>query len=97
MNNLFYKTAQAASHLTTNADTLLNNIADKILNPLIGLMISIALLLFIYGVIEFIYGADNEDKRNQGKQHIIWGVVGLFIMVGVFGLIRIIINFWASI
>ncbi|MCR4284188.1 MAG: hypothetical protein NUV64_02640 [Parcubacteria group bacterium] len=97
MNNLFYKTAQAASHITTDADTLINNIAVKILNPFIGLMISVALLLFIYGVIEFIAGADNEDKRAQGKQHIIWGVVGLFIMVGVFGLIRIIINFWKGI
>lgn len=97
MNNLLYKVAYGADQISINADTLLNNIASKILNPLIGLMIAIALLLFIYGVIEFIYGADNEDKRNEGKQHIIWGIVGLFIMVGVFGLMSIIINFWQGI
>ncbi|PIR58032.1 MAG: hypothetical protein COU71_00895 [Parcubacteria group bacterium CG10_big_fil_rev_8_21_14_0_10_38_31] len=97
MNNLVYKVAYGAEQVSINADTLLRNIADKILNPIIGLMISIALLLFIYGVIEFIYGADNEDKRKQGKQHIIWGIIGLFIMVSVLGIMKIIINFWEGI
>ncbi len=97
MNNLFYKTAHAAEQISINADTLLNNIADKIINPLIGLFITLAIMLFLYGVIEFIWGADNEDKRNQGKQHIVWGIVGLFIMVSVFGIMNIIINFWQGI
>jgi len=97
MNNLFFNTAQAASEVDIDASILLGKIADKIINPFIGLLIALAVVLFLYGVVEFIIGADNEEKRNQGKQHIIWGVVGIFIMVSVFGIMNILINFWKGI
>lgn len=80
-----------------NADSLIGKIETQILNPVIGLMVAIAVLVFLYGVVEFIAGADNEEKRDQGKQHIVWGIVGLFIMVAVGGIMQIIINFWSGI
>lgn len=76
------------------ADALLNKIIQSIANPAIKLMLAIAVMVFLYGVVEFILGADNEEKRNVGKQHIIWGLIGLFIMVSVFGIMRILLNFW---
>ncbi len=80
-----------------NADALINKITAGILNPLIGLVIALGLAVFIYGVVEFIAGADNQEKRDKGKQHIVWGIVGLLIMVAVAGIIQIIQNFWLSI
>ena len=79
-----------------NADALINKITAGILIPLIGLVIALGLAVFIYGVVEFIAGADNQEKRDKGKQHIVWGIVGLLIMVAVAGIIQIIQNFWLS-
>lgn len=76
------------------ADELIGKINTEILNPVIGLMIGIALLFFIWGVIEFVGSAGNEDKRTKGKRHIIWGIIGLFIMVGVFGIMQVIASIW---
>lgn len=78
-------------------EELISKIQVIILNPLILLMIVIALAVFIWGVIEFITGADNEEKRKKGKQHIIWGIIGLTIMIGVKGIIEVILNFWKNI
>jgi len=69
---------------------LLQKLIDAIVNPLIILLFSLALLYFIYGVFVFIRNGDNEKERTEGAQHIMWGTVGLFIMVAVFGLMRII-------
>jgi len=77
-----------------DANSLLAKITVQIINPLIGLSITIALIVFIWGVIEFIAGSDNPEKRDQGKSHMVWGIIGLFIMVSVFGLMGIITNFW---
>jgi hypothetical protein len=77
-------------------DALLKNIGDQIVNPLIGLMFSVAVVFFIYGVVEFIGAADNEEARTTGKQHMIWGVIGIFIMVSVWGIMNILKNFWYS-
>lgn len=80
-----------------NADQLIKKISTEILNPVIGLMIAIAFAVFLWGIIEFIANADNEQKRADGKRHIIWGLVGLFIMVAVAGIIVVINNFITSI
>ena len=80
-----------------DTNDLLAKISDQILNPLIGLIIAVALMIFIWGVIEFIAGAANDEKRVKGKQHMVWGIIGLFIMVSVFGIMQILVNFWADI
>lgn len=77
-----------------NADTLIKKINAQILNPIIGLLIAIAVVFFLYGVLEFITGADNEEKRETGKRHMIWGIIGLFIMVAVFGIMNLLASFW---
>lgn len=65
---------------------LLRSIATLIVNPLIKLLIGLALVVFLWGVAQFIYGAGEDKTREEGKKHIIWGLVGLFIMVSAIGI-----------
>ncbi|XKT75109.1 MAG: hypothetical protein ACJKSS_03030 [Patescibacteria group bacterium UBA2103] len=76
-----------------NLDGLLDGIVREIVNPLILLLVGVASVIFIYGVLEFIgtFG-QSEDTRAKGRGHMIWGIVGLAIMIGVFGLLRITLN-----
>ena len=32
--------------------------------------------MFIYGIVEYIWSADNEEKVEVGKKHMIWGIRG---------------------
>ena len=72
---------------------LISKVVTGVLNPLIYLMFSVAIAVFIWGIIGFIWNADNESARETGKQHIIWGMVGLLIMSAVAGIIEIIRRF----
>ncbi|MEK9209269.1 MAG: hypothetical protein AAB926_00365 [Patescibacteria group bacterium] len=76
---------------------LLQKIIVQIINPAIVILVTLALVVFIWGIVQMIYGANNEEKRTQGKRHLIWGLVGLFIMLTVKGLLAIIQNFWSSV
>ena len=69
---------------------LMVKINDAILNPIIYLFFAIALLLFLWGVVEFIMNSENADKKAEGAQHILWGVIGLAIMLSVLGIIQVI-------
>jgi hypothetical protein len=71
---------------------LLQSALKVVVNPIIQVVFAIATVLFVYGVFEFIRGADNPDVRKQGQQHMLWGLVGLAIMVSVFTIIRILVN-----
>ena len=70
----------------------LTNFVNNIVNPVIYFIFAVALMYFLYGVLIFILNADDETKRQVGKQHMFWGLIGLFIMVSVYGIIGIIIG-----
>ena len=75
-----------------NVESVVNTLATEILNPLIGLLFAGAIAYFIYGVIVYITNADDEDARTEGKKHILYSVIGLVIMAGVWGIIDLIAN-----
>jgi len=70
-------------------DEFIFNLGIAIFNPLIMLIFAIALIVFLWGIIEYIKGAGSPDSREQGTRHIIWGLVGLTIMSTVYGIIQL--------
>ena len=80
--------------MSNEAAKLISNIKVYILNPIIGFMFAVAVVMFIYGIVEYIWSADNEDKVAVGKTHMIWGIVGIFVMVGVYGILNLLSGFW---
>jgi uncharacterized membrane protein YidH (DUF202 family) len=75
-----------------NIDQFIANVNKLIINPLIILLFALAVVYFLYGVFEFISNQENEEKRSKGKSHMIWGIIGITIMMGVFTIIHIILN-----
>lgn len=73
-------------------DTLASNISDQIIEPLILLLFALALLYFSWGVVKFIAGMKSDEKRKDGARHMLWGLIGMTIMISVFGIIEIIEN-----
>lgn len=73
-------------------EAFLYKVNNAIVNPLIYLMMAVALVSFLWGVAQYVNKGDNEDSRAEGSRHMLWGIVGLFIMFGVFGIIHIILN-----
>jgi len=83
--------------MSNEAAKLISNIKVYILNPIIGFMFAVAVVMFIYGIVEYIWSADNEDKVAVGKKHMIWGIIGMFVMIGVYGILNILSGFWYDI
>jgi len=65
-------------------------VQDAILTPIITLLSLAAFLLFLWGIVEFIAGATNEEKRATGQQHMIWGIIGLVIIFGANAIVSLI-------
>ncbi len=71
---------------------LLNRIIDVILDPIIFLLFVVAFLYFLWGIFLMIKDADSNKARADGRSHIMWGIVGMFIMVSAYGIIKIVLN-----
>ena len=57
------------------------------INTLTPLVIGLAMLFFLYGLMKFVLAAGNEDAKDEGKRIMIWGIIALFVMVSVWGLV----------
>lgn len=72
--------------------TLMNSISKVIINPLIFFIFVLATVYFIYGLVQYLISPDNEEIRTSSKSHMLWGIIGMFIMVSVFGIMRLLLN-----
>ena len=66
--------------------TLISTVAG-IIKALIPIFIAIAFLTFIYGLIKYMVVTD-DDKKKEAKSVMIYGVIGLFVIVSVWGLVE---------
>lgn len=71
-------------------DNLLNGIKTEIINPAIYLLLALAGVYFVWGVFTFISNQENDEGQENGKKHMIWGIVGIAIMLSAFGIIQMI-------
>ncbi len=59
---------------------------------IIPLLFTLAVLFFVYGVVDFIRASATGDKLDDKKQFMMWGIIALAVMTGVWGLVAIVTN-----
>lgn len=76
-----------ADESVTSADSLITKI-NSILKSILPIIISIAVIYFVYQVMMYTISGD-EDKKAAAKDGMIYGIIGLFVMVSIWGLVAI--------
>jgi hypothetical protein len=71
-------------------DSILTAIGN-ILNTALPLIIAAAVVYFVYGIARYVMSGD-EAAKEAAKGKIIYGIIGLFVMISVWGLVRILTN-----
>ncbi len=90
---LFVRVAEAAPPaIPAPVKTFIGKISTEILNPIIAILFVVATAYFFWGVVKYIWDPDNEESREQGRIGMMYGLIGMFIMVAVFGILRFIIG-----
>lgn len=75
--------------------TLMGRINEQVINPLIMVLFSVAFVRFVIGLFTFFHaksGNGGDESIEQGKRHLMWGIVGMAIMVSVFGIMSFMTN-----
>ena len=75
----------------TDVNTLTNK-ATNIGNTIIQILIAFAVLYIIFNVVRYIMKADNPEERNKIGLGVLWGIVGLFVILSIWGLVNILSN-----
>lgn len=70
---------------------LLNSVGGLVRTsiPIVGGLI---LLVFFWGLLQFILAADDEEGRQKGRQKMIAGVIAIFVMASIWGIVAFLQN-----
>jgi uncharacterized membrane protein YjfL (UPF0719 family) len=64
-------------------------ILDDIIGAVIPVIAGLALVAFFWGLAITLAQSDNAEKRNEGRMIMVWGLVALFVMVSVWGIVKV--------
>lgn len=60
-----------------------------IINTLVPFLIAVAVVIFLVGVVKYVTAGADETKRAEGRNVMIYGIIGLFVMISIWGLVTI--------
>ena len=78
----------AATAQPTNFEGLID-IFINLITATIPVIISLALLYFFWGLAQFILNTGGGKEQEEAKNVMLWGIIALFVMVSVWGLVRV--------
>ncbi len=82
----------AAQGIAGATNTVWERVMDQLVNPIFTLLIVITTTYFLWGMLTFIYSlreGNKDSDLNEGKSHMLWGGLGLFIIFSISGIIKL--------
>ena len=90
--SLLVKTASADANTLSETSGGLSDLLGVLTNfiqKLIPFIIGLTVLFFLWGIFKLVFSAKDSDARSEARGYIIWGLIGLAVMVSVWGLVNI--------
>jgi predicted membrane channel-forming protein YqfA (hemolysin III family) len=84
--------AQTATNCAANANqgTLFSVLCTvgNFLNAVVPVLVMLGVVYFVWGVISYVIASD-EEAKTTGRNRMIWGIIGLAVIIGMWGLVNI--------
>ena len=72
------------------AQSLVYGTFNQITTWTVTLLGAAAVLVFIFGIVKYIFKGTSKTERTKGRNLMIWGIIGIFVMFSVWGIISLI-------
>jgi hypothetical protein len=78
---------------SSQANAFLQSLVE-IINELIIIVFALATLSFCWGVFTYIRAAGEQTAITKGKQVMVWGLIGMTVMAGAWGIVELVQSFF---
>ncbi len=92
LGSAFFLPLLAFAQITSiqTAGTFIIGIINTVAVPV---LFAVAFIVFIFGIFQyFILGRGSEEAQQQGRALMLYGLIGFFLMVSVWGLVNILVG-----
>jgi hypothetical protein len=64
----------------------------NVIKAILGITGSLALLMFVWGGIQWLISGGSPDKIKKGKDTLIWAVIGLAVIISAYAIINTLVS-----
>lgn len=89
LSALFFALPLAASAQTLQPLANLIGAIARLVGALVPILITLALVVFFFGLVRYLWGSGGKSNTAGAKDLMKWGLVTLFVMVSVWGIVRL--------
>lgn len=68
------------------------SLIGRVINSVLGIVGSIALLMFVYGGLTWMISSGNQEKVKKGKDILVWSAIGLAVIFMAYTLTRLLLS-----
>jgi ABC-type phosphate transport system permease subunit len=68
---------------------LITKLGTYIIDPILLVIFAAGFFVFMWGLLQFMINQSRGEDLSEGKRHMIYGTLGMFIMVSVYGIIAL--------
>jgi hypothetical protein len=79
------------SAAVTDFRSLMQLFAD-LLGSFMGVLYMVAFVAFFWGIAIFILNTNDDKKRQEGKAWMFWSIIALFVMITIWGLVKLLVD-----
>jgi heme/copper-type cytochrome/quinol oxidase subunit 4 len=72
--------------------TVVSNLITIVNSGLIPLLFALAVIYFIINIVRFFFIQGGEEGIQKGQQSILYGLIGLFVIFSIWGIVNILLN-----
>lgn len=58
-------------------------------NSAIPMLATLAMVLFFWGLVNYIYRSGDTKARAKGRELVVWGLVAMFVIMSLWGILRL--------
>jgi len=72
--------------------TTIPTLLGRVINAILGIVGSLALVMFIYGGIIWMTSSGNAEQVTKGKNIVIWATIGLVVIFSAYALVSFVLT-----
>lgn len=81
----------ASAQAITDVNSLTYKLTN-IGNVVLEILIAFAVIYIVFQAVRYIMSGDKPEERTEIGKGILWGIVGLFVILSIWGLVKILTN-----
>jgi TRAP-type C4-dicarboxylate transport system permease small subunit len=70
-----------------SGEQVLSSVITEIYEPIYQAVVGVSIIYFIYGAAKYVLDLNNPEKQTFGKSHLLYGMIGMFIILSVGGIL----------